>query len=221
MSPEGAVRDGQPADFELIETLRYEPGSFVRLERHLARLCGSAAELGFNCDPARVGAALDNAVEGASGARRVRLALARDGDVTASSQAFEPIAAGKIWKLRIAQETLDSADALLLHKTTRRDAYSKARSEFSMSEADEVILLNERGEICEGTITNVFADLGDGVLVTPPVRCGLLPGILREEFLETGKAREAVLKPDQLSTAKALFVGNSLRGLIPSALDNR
>jgi 4-amino-4-deoxychorismate lyase len=46
----------------------------------------------------------------------------------------------------------------------------------------------------------------------------LLPGILREELLETGKAQEAELKPADLAAARRLFVGNSLRGLIRARL---
>ena len=71
----------------------------------------------------------------------------------------------------------------------------KARAEYQVHQADEVILLNERGEVCEGTITNVFADVGDGVLVTPALACGLLPGVLRGELLDEGRASEAVLSP--------------------------
>ena len=84
-----------------------------------------------------------------------------------------------------------------------------------------MILLNRRGEVCEGTITNVFADIGDGVLLTPPLRCGLLPGVLRSELRESGTAREAVLSEDDLRRAKAIFVGNSLRGLIGARFDTR
>ncbi len=61
MSAEGALRDGNTADFELIETMRWEPGEgFLRFDRHLARLYGSAGELGFACDPQRVGEVLMN-----------------------------------------------------------------------------------------------------------------------------------------------------------------
>ncbi len=78
-----------------------------------------------------------------------------------------------------------------------------------------MLLLNERGEVCEGTITNVFIDAGDGgPLLTPPLSCGLLPGVLRAEMLEAGRAVEAILTLADLKTAKELFVGNSLRGLI-------
>jgi 4-amino-4-deoxychorismate lyase len=87
-----------------------------------------------------------------------------------------------------------------------------------MHQADEVILLNERGEVCEGTITNIFLDTGDDGLVTAALISGLLPGVLRGELLDTGRAREAVLGPADLADAKALFVGNSLRGLIPARL---
>ena len=78
---------------------------------------------------------------------------------------------------------------------------------------------NERGEVCEGTITNIFVDAGDGgALLTPAQSCGLLPGVLRADMLETGKAVEAVLSVGDLQAAKALFVGNSLRGLIRASL---
>jgi 4-amino-4-deoxychorismate lyase len=81
---------------------------------------------------------------------------------------------------------------------------------------DEYIFLNENDEVCEGTITNIFADLGTG-LVTPPTSCGLLPGILRGELLQ-GNVRAEIIPFARLKTAKQIFVGNSLRGLIPANL---
>ena len=138
--------------------------------------------------------------------------------MTASTQPYEPLPPSKVWNLRIARVRLGSADPLVRHKTSRREAYIKARSEYQVHQADEVILLNERGEICEGTITNIFVDHGDDLLVTPALSSGLLPGVLRAELLDTGRAREAVLGPTDLMDAKGLFVGNSLRGLIPARL---
>jgi 4-amino-4-deoxychorismate lyase len=221
MSAQGALRDGNGAGFELIETMRWEPeAGFVRIERHLARLYGSASTLGFACDPERIGQALTDAVGSAAAPLRIRLVLSPNGDVTVSAQPFEPLPPGKIWTLRIAGARLDSTDPLLRHKTSRRTAYMKARSEFPIPGADEVILLNERGEVCEGTITNVFVEEADGTLLTPAVACGLLPGILRAELMEEGRAREGVLTPDDLKDGRRLFVGNSLRGLIPARLGN-
>lgn len=219
MSAQSPLRDGDTADFELIETMRWQPETgFLRFDRHLARLYCSAAELGFACDPQRVGAVLGNATDGARTAMRTRLALARNGEATASAQPYEPLAADKIWTLRLARTRLDSGNTLLRHKTSRRQLYTHARSEYLVTQADEVILANERGELCEGTITNVFADFGGGVLATPRLDCGLLPGVLRAELLDEGRAEEAIYSYDDLKSAKALFVGNSLRGLIPARL---
>jgi len=199
--------------------MRWQPGAgFARIARHMARLRGSAAELGFACDIQRTTDALADAVEGASDAMRVRLALSRDGSTAVTIQPFVPLAADKTWTLRLARTELDSGDTLLRYKTSRRERYVQARAEYPAGEADEVILANERGELCEGTITNVFADFGDGVLATPRLDCGLLPGVLRGELLDEGRAREAVYSWIDLASARAVFVGNSLRGLIPARL---
>jgi 4-amino-4-deoxychorismate lyase len=214
MPSESAVRDGNGAGFELIETLRWEPArGFVRLERHMARLAASARELGFDLSPAGIDRALRDAV-GGDAALRVRLTLAQDGKPEVTTQPFTPLAPDAVWALRIAETRLDANDPLLRHKTTRRAVYDAARAEFLREEADEVVLLNQHGEVCEGTITNVFVDAGNGVLLTPPLRCGLLPGVLRGELLESRKAKEAVLIEEDLRRANAIFVGNSLRGLI-------
>ena len=219
MSAESALRGGNTADFELIETMRWEPGQgFLRFDRHLARLYGSASELGFACDPQKVGEVLTNAIDRPDIALRTRLVLSRSGKATASAVPYEPIAADKVWRLQLARIRLDSNDTLLRHKTSRREAYQRARAEYLISRADEVLLANERGEICEGTISNLFADFGDGALATPRLDCGLLSGVLRGELLDQGRAREAIYTLDDLKSAKVLFVGNSLRGLIPARL---
>lgn len=218
MPAEGALRDGTAAGFELIETLRWEPGEgFVRRERHLARLYASADALGFAADPQAIGEALREC-QGERVPLRVRLTLAKDGKANATTAPFEPLAKDAVWTLRVAAVRIDADDPLIRHKTTRREVYEAARAEFSREEADEVLLLNERGEVCEGTITNVFVDAGEPELVTPALASGLLPGVLRGEMIEQGRAKEAVLTEADLQVAKALYVGNSLRGLIRARL---
>ena len=220
MSSEGTVRDGSGAGFDLIETMRWEPeAGFIRFERHLARLYGSAGELGFSYDPEKIGETLKNAIGQPDKPLRTRLVLSPNGDVQASMLPYEALPPYEVWTVRIARTRLDSADPLARHKTSRRETYMAARSEYQVHQAEEVILLNERREVCEGTITNVFADMGDDVLLTPALGCGLLPGVLRAELLDEGRAREAVLGPGDLMDARQLYVGNSLRGLIRARLN--
>jgi 4-amino-4-deoxychorismate lyase len=217
MPVEGPIRDGNGAGLELIETMRWEPqGGFLRGDRHLARLRASARALGFDKDPQDALAKAEEIVAGSEAPLRVRLALSRDGTVTAKSEVYEPLPDGAVWRLKLACTRLRSTDPLLRHKTSRRDTYTRARSEYGRDRADEVLLANERGEVCEGTITSLFADFGGKALLTPARACGLLAGVLRAEMIDDGAAKEAVFSYDDLRSARAVFVGNSLRGLVPA-----
>ncbi|MQW88063.1 aminotransferase class IV family protein [Sinorhizobium saheli] len=201
------------SEFSLIETLRYEPEhGFVRLRLHLARLTRSARRLGFaGADAAE--ARLHEAVGGAGAPLRVRLTLGRQGAMDITTAPFVPLPADTVWRVRIASARVDSGDRLLRMKTTRRSVYEAARGEFSPVEADEVLLLNEKGEVCEGTITSIFLEDGTGTLKTPPLACGLLAGVLRTELVCQRRARVERLSPADLQGGR-LYVGNSLRGLI-------
>jgi len=204
-------------DFSLIETLRWEPEiGFIRLRLHLARLSRSAPRIGFP-DAQDAATKLEEAVSDATTALRMRLTLDRQGRIEVTAAPFVPTPAGTEWKVRIADTRLDSSDRLLRLKTTRRGVYETARAEFPASEADEVLLLNERGEVCEGTITSVFLDDGSGTLRTPPISCGLLAGVLRTELICQRKARVGRISVKDLKAGK-LYMGNSLRGLIPARL---
>lgn len=203
-------------DFSLIETLRWQPDAgFLRLDQHLRRLSRSADALGFR-QPQDAKGKLEKEVSG-DVPLRVRLVMTYRGKMEVTATPFEPVPEETVWRLKVAKTKLQSEDSLFRHKTTRREPYEAARAEFSKEEADEVILLNERDEVCEGTITNIFAEAADGMLLTPPLTSGLLPGVLRAELIRERKARGEILKLDDLRHRK-LFVGNSLRGLIRAEL---
>lgn len=204
-------------DFSLIETLRWEPDTgFVRLRLHLARLNRSARRIGFPA-PRHALDELNEAIEGATGALRVRLTFDARGRIAVTSVPFTRLAPDTVWTVRIASTRLDSTDKLLRIKTTRRAVYDDARAEYTPRQADEVLMLNERGEVCEGTITSVFLDDGSGVLQTPPISCGLLAGVLRTELICQRKARVGRIVVSDLVHGR-IYVGNSLRGLIPAKL---
>jgi para-aminobenzoate synthetase/4-amino-4-deoxychorismate lyase len=76
---------------------------------------------------------------------------------------------------------------------------------------DEVVFLNEHGEVAEGARSNVFVRRGSRLL-TPPLGAGLLNGCLRAEMVERGEAEEARLMPADLDGE--VWFGNSLRGLV-------
>jgi 4-amino-4-deoxychorismate lyase len=215
--PRPAPRN-EPTEFSLIETLLWQPGvGFLRLDRHLTRLARSADALGF-LPPDNARAALEEAVSG-DNPLRVRLVSSFRGKVEITTAPFTAVAPDTVWRLRIAGSIrLDSADTLYRHKTTRREPYEAARTEFAPEVADEVLLLNERGELCEGTITNLFVEGEDGVFVTPPLSSGVLPGILRADLIRDRRATNGVLRPEDLMGGRKVFVGNSLRGLIPAEL---
>ncbi|MBE0584041.1 MAG: aminodeoxychorismate synthase component I [Desulfofustis sp.] len=248
----GIVADSTPADewrecllkarflthplpaFELLETLLLRPleGYFL-LAEHLERLADSAAYCGFYFDRQRTLQALQEvaASGGTNGCRRVRLTLARHGEVRISSvpcaeprrlflpdpavvESLEPVAIG------LAEETVDSSSIWLFHKTTHRQVYQQGLRQAENDGLFDVLLCNERGEITEGCISNIFALL-DGIYVTPPLRCGLLAGVMRRRLLATTSSlsvQERVLYREDLLRAERLYLCNAVRGVLRARL---
>ena len=202
---------------ELIETLRYAPGEgFTRLERHLARMAASAPVFGLAFDRARALRNLQSAVFGAAGPMRVRLTLDEDGEFAATAAPLAGPAPAR-WRYAISPERVTSTDLLLRHKTNWRALYEREHARLSSETGcDEVLFLNEHGELAEGSRTNVFAEI-DGVLVTPPLSAGVLDGCLRRELLDAGDCVERTLTPADLAGAARVYLGNSLRGLISAS----
>jgi para-aminobenzoate synthetase / 4-amino-4-deoxychorismate lyase len=204
-------------EFELIETLLWNPGEgYVLLERHLARLMGSASYFGFELDEGEVKQALARGAQMfRRGNWRVRLTANRLGKVSVTSTAL-PETANLSFRFAIAEERVNSSNLFLYHKTTERDFLDRTRNAYrERTGCDEVIFLNERDELTEGSFTTLFAEIG-GKLLTPALSCGLLPGTLRDEMLETGQATEAILTIAGLRSASRIWLGNSVRGLVPA-----
>lgn len=203
-------------DFRLIETMLLEPaGDYVLLERHMDRLEASAAYFRFPFSRSRTVGALAGHADGLEDSRyRVRLLLDRDGRVSITGTKLPAVSNAAGMAYSVSSRRVDSANPYLYHKTTERQLYdaewARVNERFG---ADEVIFLNERGEVAEGSRTNVFARIG-GRLLTPPLSSGLLPGTLRADMLARGDAEEAVLTLDDLARAEAVYLGNSVRGLV-------
>lgn len=215
MPVESAVRSGDDHSFGLIETLRYEPQQgCVRAERHVRRMDESARYFGRSFDRLDAERLLTGVT--ANEPLRIRLFLDPHGKLSMTTHAFLPVPQGAVWTVAIARTRLSSRDPLLAHKTSRREHYEAARAEFPVAGVDEVLLENESGQLCEGTITSLFVERA-GRLVTPRLSHGLLRGVLRQEMLDKGAAVEGEVTQADLVGA-VLYVGNSLRGLIPAKL---
>ncbi len=217
----------QLPDFQLIETMLWNPdemqktrplASYFLLHRHLKRMAESAHYFEFiwnEEDVLQRLAEFSQQLTARSLPVRVRMSLSRSGRITITWQDW-PLAPNSpdLAYVSLASVCTSSQDVFLYHKTTHRPVYNAEHSKAVAKGYLDCIFLNERNEVTEGAITNLFIRRkGSTVLFTPPVSCGLLNGTLRQELLEAGKAVEAVLYLRDLYGADAVFVGNSVRGL--------
>ena len=235
-----------PDRFSLIETMLWH-GAYPLIELHLDRLEDSAHYFGFPCDRAAVKVALlahSANFPQMSGApsfphpfaervgaqeplrielpRKVRLLLDHEGNLQIEDEVLhDPAITGspKLARICIASQRTDPQDPMFFHKTTHRPLYREAFKAASAAGIDDVLFMNLRSEITEGAINNIFIEK-DGCLYTPPVECGLLPGVHRRHLLETRPSTmERVLYLQDLRQADVVYLSNAVRGLRPAVID--
>jgi para-aminobenzoate synthetase / 4-amino-4-deoxychorismate lyase len=202
--------------FSLIETLLWK-GSFPLLDLHLDRLADSADYFGFSCDRTAIKSALLN--ESArfpdQHPRKVRLLLDSDGTIRIETEPIVDTLSPSPGPARvcIADKRTNPDDPFLFHKTTNRTLYNSALAAVSRAGLADVLFLNKRGEVTEGAISNVLIEK-NGRWCTPPLSCGLLPGVYRRHLLETRvDLEEKVLTLEDVRNADAVYICNAVRGL--------
>ncbi len=215
------VLGGLPPPFFLLETLAWTPGDGpLLLERHLRRIGDSAEYFGYACDPDAIRTRLADATRGLRCPQRVRLLLDEQGGIevavaplglrTVALNAAPPSRRStRTVRVAIAREPVSRRDLFLHHKTSRRQVYERALA--GCPKCDDVILVNEEGEVTEATTANVVVRDQDGYW-TPPVECGLLAGTFRGHLLERGAIREKRLRLADLQAAREIWLINSVRG---------
>jgi para-aminobenzoate synthetase / 4-amino-4-deoxychorismate lyase len=216
------------SEFQLIETLLYHPKDGYRLlEEHLQRLMGSATYFLFSCDPGRIRAdLLRESRKFKESCMRVRVTLAKDGTPTISSVPCNepiqfrlpkkpPLESGEMPRISFSATRTDSRSPWLYHKTTRRDLYDREFAAARQNGLFDTCFCNTEGEVTEGCITNIILWM-NGVYCTPPVQCGLLPGVMRGRLLLDRERSlvEKVLTLDDVRIANAVFLCNSVRGVV-------
>jgi para-aminobenzoate synthetase/4-amino-4-deoxychorismate lyase len=207
------LTDVRPA-FELFESLGHAPAEgFRHLDEHLERLAASARYFGFRFELEAAAAALKQAVIEVDEPSVVRLTLARDGSLSTDLRDLPP--AEERVRVALDDEPVDPSDPWLFHKTTRRQPYERRRER--RPDVDDVVLVNDRGEVTESTIANLAVRL-EGVWVTPPIDAGLLPGTYRTVLLREGRLIERPVTVDELRGAGELALASSVRGWRPAVL---
>ncbi|MDX2218557.1 MAG: aminodeoxychorismate synthase component I [Burkholderiales bacterium] len=204
--------------FDLLETLKWTPeAGYALLERHLSRLMDSAEYFDVPVHVANIRKALAEAAQAfGDTAQRIRLLVDHAATIRIEAKPLD-LSPQPVMRLALAAEPVDSSNRFLYHKTTHRQHYDAARA--SRPGFDDVVLWNERGEVCETTIANLAIQI-DGQWVTPPVSSGLLPGTLRAEMLARGEVVERVVTVDELKSAANIRLFNSVRGVFSGTLSN-
>jgi para-aminobenzoate synthetase / 4-amino-4-deoxychorismate lyase len=214
--------------FELMETMfhgpglhepgrhepgRHEPGpdrpghGLRNLDRHLGRLATSAEYVGYRFDRTRAVAELHAKLAG-HGVARVRLRLRRDGGLAVDLAPAPEAGTGPV-RVAVDPEPVDPRRWWLYHKTSMREPYERRR--LRRPDLDDVLMINDSGELTEATRANLALLIGER-WYTPPVESGCLPGVERGRLLDTGRLHERVLTLDDLAVAAEIALVSSLRG---------
>ena len=218
MSAPLILDDGLQFGLGVFETIAVEYGRGVLLEGHLARLARSAQALGL-------GKLADRGVT----------------HETVSDYIWEHCPPHSVCKLILTQENLilqtrpnpygperydpgfvmdfsavvrNDTSPLVGHKTMNYGDCILEHRAAAAAGMDERVFLNTRGQLAEGTVSNLFLVSG-GRLYTPALGCGLLPGVLRDYLCRTQDVEETELYPRQLGEFQECFVTNSLMGVMP------
>ncbi len=200
---------------DLIETMRFHPEEGVRLlELHLERIKASAAELGFAFDRHAARNRIQALCFDLDGPARLRLLASRGGELALEAAPLPPDLAEPLACIALPLP-VEPGDWRLRHKTTDRDFYDAARDAAHEAGAAEALLVRDDGLVTEGSFTSVFVER-DGMLLTPSLASGLLPGVLRRSLIDEGRAREADLTLSDLEGG--FLLGNALRGLMEARL---
>jgi para-aminobenzoate synthetase/4-amino-4-deoxychorismate lyase len=151
--------------------------------------------------------------------RRLRLALHHDGSHAITDAILTPLSEPVRLLLSAAQQATHTDDLFLRHKSTLRGHYDAGWRAAEAQGAFDTLFFNERDELTEGGRSNVFVRIGEH-WHTPPLACGLLPGIMREVLLQgpAWNASERVITREMLLSADDIVVCNALRGALRAVI---
>ena len=203
--------------FELIESILLKNGIFYFLNLHLIRLESSASFFGFLFDREKILRSLDFLKlelesEKKISRFKVRLLLSRSGEIHLEHSSITKTKK-EVGKIAINHKKIDSENIFQIHKTTNRLFYTTEYKKALDKNLKDYVFLNEKNEIVETSIYNLFIK-SNGNYFTPPISSGALPGVMREYLIRKGKIKEKTLTIPDLESAEKIYICNSVRGIM-------
>ncbi len=209
--------------FQLIETMLWRPNKvYMLLNEHLKRLENSARYFGFVYKRQDILTALRRlSMRLRQNTYRVRLLLYKDGRIKLEASLLESQRPREA-KVCLSTKRTQIHNPFLYHKTTNRKIYDQEYKRCRRLGFYDVIFTNEKGEITEGAISNIFIRK-NGTLFTPPKACGLLDGVYRRYLINSKryKVKERILFKKDLLCADEIYLSNSVRGLVRVRLEQK
>ena len=203
--------------FQLVETMLWNDG--IALEGlHLDTMAASAIHFGWPFERASAERLIAIRIKTLqpTACSLVRLCLNADGSTQIRINRFVP--PKRHGRVRSTQQIMAADDVFRLHQTTCRGIYDRLLPKARREGFDDLIFSNNRGELTEGAAHSFFIKRGNTIF-TPPLHCGVLPGVYRRYVLETNpSAEEQVLRPSDLRSAETIYLTNSLVGMYPVEL---
>lgn len=204
--------------------LQHEDAHFKRLKQHAAILGIPAPNLDFK----NVAASLLKRNDFAEGRHAIRTTITRGSGPRglAIPEAINPTIMMRAYPISNSPESIK---AVISHTVRRNEGSPLSRikslnygdsilamHEARQSGAEDAILLNNCGEVCCLTASNIF--ISEDILITPPLSCGVMNGVQRELLLSSGKAKEDIISVERLKSADAVFCTNSIIGKVSVTL---
>ena len=211
--------------FQLIETMLWSKKTgFFLLRRHLNRLKESARYFGFSYNERNIREFLKKKRRRLEDCYRykIRLLLFRDGHVSIFRRRINKKINHGPAPVVISDKLARSSDVFLRHKTTNRKLYDQEYRNFKRLGYFDVIFQNEKQEITEGAISNIFIK-SNGIYYTPSLDSGLLNGVYRQYLIDgkLGCVREKKLSLNDIRNASKIYLTNSVRGMVEVRLSKK
>ncbi len=202
-------------NFQIIETMLFDK-NYKHLDLHLKRLKESAEYFDYKFDRTALMLRLNKLAESLTHGRyKVRILLDESGKMQIAQTKLDDIAAD--YKITLSEHRTDSNDIFFFHKTTNRKLFERELKRTRDNGFFDVIFLNEKNEITEGSITNIYITK-NGTTSTPPLECGLLNGTIRQHMIKRDEIKEKIITRDDLKNADAVYISNSIIGFKKASL---